>query len=72
MRNIRTPQKREVKKKMNPDNTRLKDIQTYKTIYHQKLQKAETELEKDLIEIQITKLNQEEKEILKRCDVHVS
>ena len=57
---------------MNPDNTRLKDIQTHKTIYHQKLQKAETELEKDLIEIQITKLNQEEKEILKRCDVHVS
>jgi hypothetical protein len=57
---------------LNPDNQRLKEIQTYKTIYHQKLQKAETELEKDLIEIQITKLNQEEKEILKRCNINVS
>jgi hypothetical protein len=77
MRNIRTSNNtistiKRGEKTLNPENRRLKEIQTYKTIYHQKLQKAETILEKDLIEIQITKLNQEEKEILKRCNINVS
>ena len=54
---------------MNLDNQRLKEIKEFKTFYHAKLEQAETELEHDLLQIQLDKLDQEEKEILERCDV---
>ena len=54
---------------MNLDNKRLKEIQTFKAFYHAKLDEAETELETDLLNIQLSKLDDEEKQILERCDV---
>jgi hypothetical protein len=57
---------------MNRDETRLKEIQTHKQFYHQRLKKAETILEKELLQIQLTKLNEEETDILKRCNINVS
>ena len=51
---------------MNPPEKRLKQIQTQKTIYQERLKNAETELEHDLLTIQINKLNDEEKNILKK------
>jgi len=54
---------------INRDETRLKEIQTYKNSYNNLLKTAETILEKDLIQIQLDKLNQEEKQILERNDV---
>ena len=57
---------------MNLDNQRLKEIQTFKAFYNARLSEAETVLERDLLQIQLTKLNEEETEILERCDVHVS
>lgn len=53
---------------MNLDEKRLKDIQLFKEIYYQELDKAETI--SDCIQIQdhIDKLQLEEKEILERCD----
>lgn len=53
---------------MNLDETRLKEIQQYKQIYNKKLEHAESELEHDLLTVQIDKLTEEELEILKRCD----
>ena len=53
---------------MNLDETRLKEIQEYKRIYTHKLEHAESELEHDLLTIQLDKLNEEEIDILKRCD----
>ena len=52
---------------MNLDEQRLREITEYKTFYYRKLEEAETELEHDLIEAQIDKLNTEQNEILKRC-----
>ena len=54
---------------MNIDNQRLKEIQTFKAFYHARLEESETELETDLLNIQLDKLDDEEQEILKRCDV---
>ena len=54
---------------MNRDEIRLKEIQEYKRIYHSQLECAETELEHDLLEVQLNRLNDEETEILKRCNI---
>ena len=56
---------------MNLDERRLSEIKEFKAFYHMKLGEAETELEKDLIQVQINKLSDEENEILKRCKVDV-
>ena len=53
---------------MNRDETRLKEIQDYKRFYHSKIQSAESELEHDLLQVQLDKLNDEETSILKRSD----
>ena len=52
---------------MNLDNRRLKEIQSFKLFYKQRISEAESELEHDLLEIQLNKLNEEEEDILKRC-----
>jgi len=52
---------------LNLDETRLKEIQTYKLFYRKRIEQAESELEVDLLEIQLSKLNEEEQDILKRC-----
>ena len=71
MRNIRTSNNTisTIKRgeTLNPENRRLKEIQTHKQFYHQRLKEAKTELETDLLEIQLDKLNKEETDILKRC-----
>ena len=54
---------------MNLDERRLKEIQEYKHFYYQKLQTADTELSKDLIEAKIEVLETEEQNILKRCKI---
>ena len=60
-------QLKQVKPTMNLDEQRLREITEHKTFYHHKLDEAETELEKDLLQVQIDKLNEEQSEILKRC-----
>lgn len=54
---------------MNIDESRLKEIQEYKAFYNARLDEDNTELGKDLIQSKINKLEEEEKEILNRCDV---
>ena len=54
---------------MNLDETRLREIKEHKIFYHSKLKEAETILEKDLLQVQIDRLNEEETEILERCGV---
>ena len=54
---------------MNQDNQRLKEIQEFKKFYKSKINEAETELESDMLQVQFNKLEEEEKEILKRFDV---
>ena len=56
---------------MNFDECRLKEIQEYKKFYQIKLDEDNTELGKDLIQSRINKLEEEEKEILNRCDVKI-
>ena len=56
---------------MNMDESRLKEIQEYKKFYQIKLNEDNTELGKDLIQSKINKLEEEEKEILERCDVKI-
>ena len=53
---------------MNRDENRLREIKEHKIFYHSKLEKAETILEKDLLQVQLDKLNDEEQDILKRCN----
>lgn len=54
---------------MNRDENRLREIKEHKIFYHSKLEEAETILEKDLLQVQIDRLNEEETEILERCGV---
>ena len=54
---------------MNLDEQRLKEISEFKLFYNNKIKEAETELEKDLIQVKIDRLNDEQKDILKRCGV---
>ena len=56
---------------MNLDERRLRDIKEFKAFYHVKLGEAESELERDLLQVQLNKLCDEESEILKRCKVDV-
>ena len=54
---------------MNLDETRLKEIKEFKLFYKNKLSEAESELESDLLQSRINRLNEEETEILKRCGI---
>ena len=54
---------------MNRDENRLREIKEHKIFYHHRLKEAETILEKDLLQVQIDRLNEEEQEILKRCNI---
>ena len=54
---------------MNQDNQRLKEIQEFKKFYKSRMDEAETEFESDILQVQFNKLEEEEKEILKRFDV---
>ena len=54
---------------MNLDNQRLKDIQIFKSMYHKQLKKADTISDCLMIQKHIDRLEKEEAEILKRCDV---
>ena len=56
---------------MNIDEQRLKEIKEYKTFYQKKLEEDNTELGVRLIQAKIEDLDEEEKEILKRCKVKV-
>jgi len=51
------------------DERRLKEIQEYKHFYYQKLQTADTELSKDLIEAKIEILESEEKTLKRKVSV---
>ena len=53
---------------MNRDETRLKEIQDFKKFYKIKINEAERELEKDLLQVQLNKLSEEEHDILRRCN----
>ena len=55
--------------KINLDNQRLKDIQLLKKGYGLKVLSAESEKEVEHYYAKINELANEEKEILKRCDV---
>lgn len=52
---------------LNLDEQRLREIGVYKTFYHKKIEEAESELEEALIQAQISKLDEEQTDILKRC-----
>lgn len=54
---------------MNFDEQRLKEIKEFKIFYRNKIEDAETELEKDLLQVRLDELNDEEQDILKRCIV---
>ena len=56
---------------LNLDEQRLKEIQEYKRFYQMKLDEDNTELGVNLIKTKIEDLENEEKEILKRCKVEV-
>ena len=56
---------------MNKDNQRLKDIQILKKGYTYKMLEAETMTEEFEYQNKYNKLEKEEKEILKRCDVKI-
>ena len=53
---------------MNRDETRLKEIQDFKKFYQFRIDEAESELERDLLQAQLNKLSEEENNILKRCN----
>lgn len=53
---------------MNLDERRLQEITQYKAFYHKRLKEEPTPLGKDLIEMQLRKLDEEQTEILKRCN----
>ena len=53
---------------MNLDEKRLKEIQNEKRAYHSLLDKADTISDCITYQSRIEALNNEEKEILKRCD----
>jgi len=56
---------------MNMDNRRLKEIQQEKIVWQDQLDKAKTKSDYLAFQGKIEILEKEEKEILKRCDVHV-
>ena len=56
---------------MNLDNRRLKEIQAEKLVWKDQLNKCETISDCLAYQGKIDILENEEKEILKRCDVHV-
>ena len=56
---------------LNIDEQRLKEIQEYKRFYQMKLDEDNTDLGVNLIKMKIEDLENEEKEILKRCKVEV-
>jgi len=56
---------------LNLDEQRLKEIQEYKRFYQMKLDEDNTELGVNLIKTKIEDLENEEKEILKRCKVEL-
>ena len=56
---------------MNLDNERLKEIKLMLSIYYHELDKSESISDCLLIQGHIDRLENEEKEILKRCDVIV-
>ena len=56
---------------LNLDEQRLKEIQEYKRFYQMKLDEDNTELGVNLIKMKIEDLENEEKEILKRCKVEL-
>lgn len=60
-----------MKKESRLDKQRLKEIKEYKTFYQKKLEEDNTELGVRLIQAKIEDLDEEEKEILKRCKVEV-
>ena len=51
----------------NLDERNLRQIQEYKKFYEHKLEEADTELERDLIQIRINQYTEMETEILERC-----
>ena len=56
---------------MNQDNRRLKEIQAEKLVWQDQLNKCETISDCLAFQGKIDILEKEEKQILKRCDVHV-
>lgn len=56
---------------MNLDETRLKEIQEFKTFYHNKLETEDTEIGKLLLQEKIKELTIEENDILQRCKVEI-
>jgi len=54
---------------MNLDNQRLKEIKEMLSAYYHELNKSDSITECLQIQAHIDKLEQEEKQILKRCDV---
>ena len=59
------------KEKMNLDNRRLKEIQAEKLVWQDQLSKCETISDCLAFQCKIDILEEEEKQILKRCDVNV-
>ena len=57
------------RRKMNIDNRRLREVQILITAYHERLDQAETENEKQIYQGKIQALEREEKQILARYDV---
>ena len=61
--------KREPKgEKVNLDEQRLREITEFRAFYEMKLKEENTDLGKDLIQVQIQKLDEEKEDILKRCN----
>lgn len=56
---------------MNQDNRRLEEIQREKLVWQDQLEKADNINDCFAFQGKIECLEKEEKEILKRCDVHV-
>ena len=53
---------------MNRDEQRLREITEFRAFYEIKLKEENTDLGKDLIQVQIQKLDDEKEDILKRCN----
>ena len=53
---------------MNLDEQRLKEITEFRAFYKAKLEEENTELGRELIQVQIQKLDEEKEDILKRCN----
>ena len=53
---------------MNLDEQRLREITEFREFYEIKLKEENTDLGKDLIQVQIQKLDDEKEDILKRCN----